>query len=103
MRYLINGEEYDKIHFYNLMENDVIDWVYSYIDNIIDDDYSAVELYGVTFKASDIISNCNPTLYSSLIDSEIDNQLDDLHCMLDEEGYCYCCNLKYEVINEDEK
>lgn len=101
MKYLINGEAYDKVRFYHIMENDVIDWVHSYIDNIIDDDYSAVELYGATFKASDIISNCNPTLYSSLVDDEIDNQLDALHLMLDEEGYCYCCNLKYEIVDDE--
>lgn len=103
MRYLINGEEYDKERFYMALEDEVSDYVGNSIDALIDDLHEPIELCGGIFYASDIIANCDPTLYGCINADEISFQLDEANNTLEEDGKYIINEVVFEIDNEEEK
>ena len=103
MRYLINGEEYNKECFYSALEAEVNDYVANSIDALIDDSYEPIELFGAEFYVSDIIANCDPTLYGCINEEEINFQLDEANGSLEADGKYIINEVVFEIDNENEE
>ena len=100
-KYIIDVEEVREEDFYDILEDEVNDYVVKKYDDILDEDYKEVKICGITFLPSQILSQCDPIAYRCGVSDTQSDKLDEANSELDLYG-SYEINGKMFRIEDDE-
>ena len=87
-KYLIDWEEFEQEEFQSKLEDAVYDCVERNYDDELDETYQGYEIGGLTFSASQVLKECDPTAYGCTLNDAVDSELREANNQLETRGEC---------------
>lgn len=87
-KYLIDWEEFEQGEFQRKLEDAVYDCVERNYDDELDETYQDYEIGGLTFSASQVLKECDPTAYGCMLNDAVDSELRAANHQLEIRGEC---------------
>lgn len=98
-KYLIDWEEFEQDEFQRKLEDAIYDYAEHNYDNELDETYQDYEIMGLSFSASQVLKECDPTAYRCGMNDLIDSKLKEANYQLETRGE-YSVNGKTFMVEE---
>lgn len=85
-KYLIDWEEVSQDEFQRKLEEAIYDYVDGHYDDMLDETHQDYEIGDLTFSASQVLKECDPTAYRCMLNDAVDSELREANYLLDVEG-----------------
>ena len=98
-KYLIDWEEFEQDEFQRKLEDAIYDYAEHNYDNELDETYQDYEIMGLSFSASQVLKECDPTAYRCGMNDLVDSKLKEANYQLETYGE-YSVNGKTFMVEE---
>ena len=85
-KYLIDWEEFEQGEFQRKLEDAVYDYVERNYDDELDETHQDYEIGDLTFSASQVLKECDPTAYRCMLNDAVDSELREANNQLETRG-----------------
>lgn len=101
-KYYIDDVETNEKDFNEKLDEAIENNVREKYDDLIDEDYPPIKIYGATYNVSRILKLIDPENYKVILDSYIDDAKGDTYNQIDTWGDVKIDDVRYEVITVEE-
>lgn len=102
-KYFIDDEEVEESEFYERLEEETNDDCETNFDDYLDECEEEVEIFGTSFRASQILYEMDYTMYRCMLVDYQSEKLDENKDELDMYGYVEVNGYSFEIKEEDEE
>lgn len=100
-KYFINEKEVNENEFNEKLDNAIETYIDNHYDDMLDEDFEPLKIYGATYNVSNILKKIDPINYNCLMLDYTNNVYSDAADDLERLGYVIINDEKFEIQEEE--